>query len=145
VVGFFAGVADAVRRAFTSVIDSVILLVRRVPPILLPEALQGIARLPLSTERPRVEPTMAPGATARAARVSTPMPPVAAAVEAAQRGSALGAITTELAALLGGRNNHGDRRPITVQLQVDGQTLAEATHRADQDERNRSFTPVPTY
>ncbi len=35
--------------------------------------------------------------------------------------------------------------PVVVQLQVDGQTLATAVHRADQDSAGRSFSPVPSY
>ena len=35
--------------------------------------------------------------------------------------------------------------PITVNLQVDGTTLATAVHRADRDTATRSFSPVPAY
>lgn len=35
--------------------------------------------------------------------------------------------------------------PVTVNLQVDGATLATAVHRADRDAASRSFSPVPTY
>ncbi|HVJ14070.1 MAG TPA: hypothetical protein VM686_01455, partial [Polyangiaceae bacterium] len=35
--------------------------------------------------------------------------------------------------------------PVTVNLQVDGETLARAVHRADQDAATRSFSPVPAY
>ena len=35
--------------------------------------------------------------------------------------------------------------PVTVNLQVDGQTLATAVHRADRDAVTRSFSPVPAY
>jgi len=35
--------------------------------------------------------------------------------------------------------------PVTVNLQVDGATLATAVHRADRDTATRGFSPVPTY
>ena len=35
--------------------------------------------------------------------------------------------------------------PVVVHLQVDGQTLATAVHRADRDAATRSFSPVPAY
>ena len=35
--------------------------------------------------------------------------------------------------------------PVTVNLVVDGSTLATAVHRADRDAATRSFSPVPTY
>ena len=35
--------------------------------------------------------------------------------------------------------------PVVVNLQVDGQTLATAVHRADRDSATRSFSPVPAY
>lgn len=35
--------------------------------------------------------------------------------------------------------------PVVVQLQVDGQTLATAVHRADRDSASRAFSPVPVY
>ena len=35
--------------------------------------------------------------------------------------------------------------PVVVQLQVDGETLATAVHRADRDSATRTFSPVPAY
>lgn len=35
--------------------------------------------------------------------------------------------------------------PVVVHLQVDGQTLATAVHRANEDSAGRSFSPVPSY
>jgi len=35
--------------------------------------------------------------------------------------------------------------PVTINLQVDGTTLATAVHRADRDSATRSFSPVPAY
>lgn len=35
--------------------------------------------------------------------------------------------------------------PVVVNMQVDGQTLATAVHRADRDAASRSFSPVPAY
>jgi phage-related protein len=35
--------------------------------------------------------------------------------------------------------------PVTVNLQVDGATLATAVHRSDRDAATRGFSPVPTY
>lgn len=35
--------------------------------------------------------------------------------------------------------------PVTVNLQVDGATLASVVHRADRDAATRGFSPVPTY
>jgi TP901 family phage tail tape measure protein len=145
VARFFASMADAVRHAFTSVVDTVIRLVRRIPAPLLPDSLRGVARMPLSTERPTArtedgrERTARTAAQARAASSRTP-----AAAEAADRGSLLGQVHAQLTALLGLRRAESER-PITVQLQVDGQTLAEATRRADRDAAARSFSPVPTY
>jgi TP901 family phage tail tape measure protein len=38
-----------------------------------------------------------------------------------------------------------DGQPITINLEVDGETLARVTHNAGRDLAARSFTPVPTY
>jgi TP901 family phage tail tape measure protein len=38
-----------------------------------------------------------------------------------------------------------DKRQTTIQLQVDGQTLATAVHNADKDAAARGFSPVPSY
>jgi hypothetical protein len=35
--------------------------------------------------------------------------------------------------------------PITLNVQVDGQTLATAVHKANADAASRSFSPVPSY
>ena len=39
----------------------------------------------------------------------------------------------------------GQPPPFTVNVQVDGETIARATHNANQDTAARSFSPVPAY
>ena len=39
----------------------------------------------------------------------------------------------------------GQPPPFQIQVQVDGETIARATHNANQDNASRAFTPVPAY
>ena len=144
VMAFFDAMAAGVRRAFASVVDSVVQLLRRVPGGLLPESLQRIARMPLSTEVPSGSDPSAvqPLGAAPARRGSGAARPAAA--EVSHRAGLLERVEAQLAPLFGLRGAE-ERAPITVQLQVDGQTLAEATHRAGRDSAARSFSPVPTF
>lgn len=68
------------------------------------------------------------------ATAAMPMPAVAAMAPAAPSDRAPARIPTP-----------PPSQPIVVQMQVDGQTLATAVHRAERDSATRSFSPVPTY
>ena len=37
------------------------------------------------------------------------------------------------------------REPMTINLQVDGETIARAAHNADEEAAGRSFAPIPLY
>lgn len=88
------------------------------------------------------EAAASPGAATSAARAATgPMPAVA---EAGRRGSEAAGLVAQLAALTEATRRTG-AAPIHVQLQVDGETLAEATHDANRDVASRSFSPVPSF
>jgi hypothetical protein len=39
----------------------------------------------------------------------------------------------------------GQQPPFTVNVQVDGETVARAAHNANRDSASRSFSPVPAY
>ena len=41
--------------------------------------------------------------------------------------------------------DRGQAPPFTVNVQVDGETVARATHNANSDAAARSFSPVPAY
>lgn len=87
--------------------------------------------VPLSTGGAGVPPAGAPGALRPA--TGGPMPAVAALGAQAPAPITLQAPPAPPAP------------PVTVNLQVDGQTLATAVHRADRDAATRSFSPVPAY
>jgi hypothetical protein len=72
--------------------------------------------------------------------LTTP-PPTQAAMPAVAAARAASAASTPPAA----PTAPPPQAPIVVQLQVDGQTLASAVHRADKDTATRSFSPVPSY
>lgn len=84
----------------------------------------------------------APGAATSSGGGSVgPMPAVA---EVGRRGSEAAGLAAQLAALTEATRRTGTA-PIHVQLQVDGETLAEVTHEASRDVATRSFSPVPSF
>lgn len=80
-----------------------------------------------------VKPLGAPGAPGTPGGAAGPMPAVAALPAAAP---AAGAAVPAAPAPAG---------PLVIQLQVDGQTIAKAVHKAGSDTAARSFSPVPAY
>lgn len=85
----------------------------------------------------------APGTARPAApRASTgPLPAVAAI---ARRGAEALGLSAQIAGLADALRRR-DNAPVQVQVQVDGETIAEATHRANRDVAARSFSPVPSF
>jgi hypothetical protein len=68
--------------------------------------------------------------------------PAAAAAEA--DGNRAASLEDALAAATRATARTSDQ-PITVNVQVDGETLARASARASRDVASRSFSPVPVY
>jgi TP901 family phage tail tape measure protein len=91
----------------------------------------GVEGLSFTPAKPNSAPTAPPGGT-------SPGPGAMPAVAAIQATRASPASTPAPA-------SHAPQAPVVVQLQVDGQTLATAVHRADQDSAGRAFSPVPSY
>jgi TP901 family phage tail tape measure protein len=80
--------------------------------------------------------------TAASAQVAAaPMPAAAAASEDANRTASLEAVV----AAASRSAQRGPDQPITVNVQVDGETIARASARAGRDVASRSFAPVPVY
>ena len=125
----------------------VIRILREIPDALLPDNLERLSRQPLSTEV-RTEDSFTAVANTqdtatRAAAATSPMPALAdtsaqmnefAQLEANLRGFASDRARTQ-----------GQVPPFQINVQVDGETVARATHNANQDNASRAFTPVPAY
>jgi TP901 family phage tail tape measure protein len=145
VVEFFSGVGRAIHAVFNALTDSVIRLLRKLPSELLPSSLEELARLPLSAEvQPATPLTLAaPGPAARAEVATWAMP---AAADARSRAGSLAQLEQGLLALASPQaGRQGAAPPFTINVQVDGETIARATHRAEREAASRSFSPVPAY
>lgn len=82
-----------------------------------------------------VKPTTAPASRAATPLATTPMPAVAAVPMSVQPGPFALPVT----------QNAPPPAPVVVNVQIDGQTVARAVHKAGADNATRSFSPVPTY
>ena len=147
VVDFFRGVGRAIQAVFDAIKDMVIRILREIPDALLPDNLERLSRQPLSTEVRTEDSFAAVGNTqdtaTRAAAATSPMPALAdtnaqmnefAQLEASLRGFASDRARTQ-----------GQVPPFQINVQVDGETVARATHNANHDNASRAFTPVPAY
>ena len=147
VVEFFRGVGRAIKAVFDGIADFVIKLLRKIPDALLPESLERLKRSRLSTEVRTEDSFAAVGRTeataARAEAASSAMPAVA---DASGRSNELARLEQNMLAFANAQaQRQGQAPPFQVNVQVDGETIARATHRADRDVATRSFSPVPAY
>ncbi len=147
VVDFFRGVGRAIQAVFDFIRDMVIRVLRAIPDALLPDSLERLSRQPLSTEVRTPDSFAATGNTqhtaARAEAASSAMP---SAADARGRMSEFAALEANLRGYANDRaRERGQPPPFQIQVQVDGETIARATHNANQRNASRAFTPVPAY
>lgn len=136
---FLTALAESIRSAFVSLSDGVIGLLRRVPTRFLPAEYQWLARQPLSTEVQQQLTLSTQRSTPTLDLASSPMP---ARAEAVSRSADLAQLQASFAASTPASPSS---QPITVNVQVDGETIARAAHNARRDSASRAFSSVPTY
>jgi hypothetical protein len=145
VVEHFQQMARSIAAVLFWLRDTVLAVLRQVPAGFLPESLAQLARQPLTAElnataRP-AEVQRTEVAAARAEAATSAMP---AASEAQGRAGISDQLEARLAALVSGLERRG-QQPLNVNVQVDGETIARATHNANQANAGRAFSPVPTF
>ena len=147
VVDFFRGVGRAIQSVFDAIKDMVIRILRNIPDALLPESLERLSRQPLSTEVRTEDSFAAVGNTqdtaTRAEAATSAMPSIA---DTTTRMNEFAQLEANLQRFANDRATaRGQAPPFQVNVQVDGETVARATHNANQDNASRAFTPVPAY
>jgi len=147
VVDFFRGVGRAIKRVFDGIRDFVIRLLRRIPDALLPASLERLSRQPLSTEVRTEDEFEAIGRTrATADRAEAATSAMPASADATGRMNEFAQLEQNMLAFANAQaRDRGQAPPFTVNVQVDGETVARATHNANSDAAARSFSPVPAY
>ncbi|MCA9628665.1 MAG: phage tail tape measure protein, partial [Myxococcales bacterium] len=147
VVDFFRGVGRAIKAVFDAIADFVIKLLRKIPDALLPASLERLKRSPLSTEV-RTEDSFAAigGTESTAARSEAATSAMPAAADAAGRTNEFAQLEANMMAFANAQaQRQGQAPPFQINVQVDGETIARANHRAERDVATRSFSPVPAY
>lgn len=76
---------------------------------------------------------------------SAASPATPAVAEAGARAADLAQLQASLLGYAAGSNDRGTPPPFTINVQVDGETIARAAHKANADAAARSFSPVPSY
>ena len=137
IIEFFQGLARGIREVFMKIRDVAINILRQIPDRLLPSNLESIKRLPLSSEIDE-EDEFGVTPVLRLPEVS-PLAAGRAQAEGERQGQS--ALLAKLDAL-NERLERQNERPITVQVQVDEDTLAETTARANENQQARSYVPV---
>ncbi len=134
-IGVFTRIRDRIQSIVRGIVDIAFRLLSKMPDILLPESLIRLKHSGFVAER-SIEKT-----TLRSERASASMP---AAVEADRRSEDIGQLRSEIAGLVQAQPQ-AEKKDINIKLQVDGQTLAEATHKAGQESAGRGFSTIPSY
>jgi TP901 family phage tail tape measure protein len=147
VVDFFVGVGRTIRRVFDGIRDFIVKLLQRIPDALLPSSLERLKRSPLTTEVRSADDFEAFGRTqttaARSEAATSSMP---ASAEATGQMNEFARLERNMLAFAGSQAQRlGQQPPFTVNVQVDGETIARASHNANRDTAARSFSPVPAY
>ncbi len=132
ITGVFTKIRQAIRGVIDSIMNFVVGLLRKIPDALLPESLEKLKRQSF-TAHVETEHSAVAGDDAVPSALSS-MP---SAVESRGRSSELAGLRAEVATLAKSRDR-GEQK-----LEVDGETLARASHNANQDAAGRSFSPVP--
>jgi len=147
VVDFFRGVGRAIKRVFDGIRDFVIKLLRKIPDALLPSSLERLKRTSLSTEVRSEDEFAAVGRTrATAGRSEAATSSMPAAADVSGRSSEMAELERNMMAFANAQaRERGQASPFQVNVQVDGETVARATHSANSDAAARSFSPVPAY
>ena len=147
VVDFFRGVGRAIKAVFDGIRDFVIRLLRRIPDELLPASLERLKRTPLSTEVRTEDEFEAIGRTeATAGRAEAATSAMPSQAEATGRMNELAQLEQNMMAFANAQaRERGQAPPFQINVQVDGETVARATHNANSDAAARSFSPVPAY
>lgn len=138
VAAFFEGLGARIEAALSRLREALSRVLRGVPSAALPAPLVAFAQPPLASE---VAPTPLPRHPAQ-----TPSTAFPAAAELQARERSFAAVSANLGQPRAqNAPTLAAAPPIHIELQVDGETLARATHRADRERASRSFSPLPVY
>lgn len=131
--GLVEGAAAAIARVFETVRKALSAVPRRfLPEVLIPFVDGGASGTQEAKETPRPP---VPGAFGQ-------MPAVA---EAESRKAVIQAVTARTQEAQQASGAAQDGRPIQIRLEVDGETLARATHKAEEHRARRGFSPVAVW
>lgn len=140
IVGFFSKIQQAIRSVVDSILNAALGLLRKIPDALLPASLERLKHQSLSaTVRSEREPDVDQPINQIPAALSV-MP---SAAETNSRTNELAMMTSMLAAVVDSKER-GDQN-VNINLEVDGETIARASHKASRDAAGRAFSPVPVY
>jgi hypothetical protein len=150
VVDFFSGIGRGIRNAINKIWDFVLSIIEKIPDALLPSSLEKLKRSrakvsigpAISSALSVVNQVLKPKSATPPAPASTATP---AATEAGARTRSLDRLESTLRSSMSRSGGSGARQSIVLKLQVDGETIAHATHNADRDEANRTYSSVPAY
>ena len=147
VLDFFVGVGIAIRNVIDKIREYVIRIIRQVPDALLPESLERLKRQPITTELKTGNDFEAISRTeSTAARSEAATSSIPAASESRMRTDEFARFESGLMSMASSANrNQGQTPPFTVNVQVDGETIARASHKASSDAAARAFSPIPVY
>ena len=149
VVDFFSGIGQAIRTAVNKLWEFVLSIIERIPDALLPSSLEKLKRTSASasisgsitTVLGEVNQITRPSSAPASSSAVTP-----AATEAGVRTQSIDRLEATLRASTRDRGSTpGARQPIVLKLQVDGETIARASHDAGQDAADRAYSSVPVY
>jgi len=126
-------ISNALRRAIDSLLEFVRKVLRKIPDTFLPESLIKFRDGSISSEH-KEKLSIESGQNGA-------MPAVAAQSASKNNFSAMMREFSDI----GAKSKDKKEQNINIKLEVDGETLASATHKAGEENANRSLSPVPTY
>ncbi|MCP4678745.1 MAG: phage tail tape measure protein [Deltaproteobacteria bacterium] len=142
VATFFERVKEGIRKALEGIISFAFSILRRMPDALLPESLVKLKANADFIERRVVTTIHGDSSPLSTQSTSSAMP---SAVESQGRAREMDDIKRTVSELARAKSESIEDRPLNLNLQVDGETIARASHKADLNEAGRAFSQVPVY
>ena len=125
------GVIDRIRNAIAGLFD-------KLPSWIVPDSVLKLRQVTQTTSENRATPEGFAGS-------SNALQVMPAASDIRGRADEMARFEAGLQSMEKERSKRGETPPFTVNVQVDGETIAQASHRASADAASRGFSPVPVY
>ncbi len=142
---FISRIAQGIRDVVAIIRDVLVRVLRQIPDEFLPASLERLKYSPFTLEMQNPGSPVTPKMS-YASPATFKYPEMPAVSESRGRMDELLLLQSNLMTYASGRDREqAGQSPITVNVQVDGETIAKAVHDSERSNATRAFSPLPVY